>query len=239
MGLSPSFAQLGIAPQHENGEAIVVNKCGVPVYYVSMGDSGSFRTLSPDGVYREQFRLRYLGADYPGEDKYGGISIMLSPNQTITAAVDKQQAFFQSTITQFEYTYHPLKPPGLWYDISNVNGYVYNTDNGWNGIRPWPFQEDGLIAEGTSEECATVVCPGGNPDGNSTCIQAYFEEGRAASFGKLLDRYENRSFIPADGLVFLYASKRCSSSFDHGLCLLVLERSASLESCTRKQAQMK
>jgi hypothetical protein len=66
-----------------------------------------------------------------------------------------------------------LKPPGLWYDISNVNGYVYNTDNGWNGIRPWPFQEDGLIVEGTSEECATVVCPGGNPNGNSTCIQAY------------------------------------------------------------------
>jgi hypothetical protein len=173
MGLTPSFAQLGIAPQHENGEAIVVNKCGVPVYYVSMGDSGSFKTLSPGGVYREQFRLRYLGADYPGEDKYGSISIMLSPNQTITAAVDKQQAFFQITITQFEYTYHPLKPPGLWYDISNVNGYVYNTDNGWNGIRPWPFQEDGLIVEGTSEECATVVCPGGNPNGNSTCIQAY------------------------------------------------------------------
>ena len=64
-------------------------------------------------------------------------------------------------------------PPGLWYDISNVNRYVYNTDNGWNGIRPWPFQEDGLIVEGTSEECATVVCPGGNPNGNSTCIQAY------------------------------------------------------------------
>ena len=101
MGLTPSFAQLGIAPQQENGEAIVVNKCGVPVYYVSMGDSGSFGTLSPDAVYREQFRLRYLG-----EDEYGGISIMLSPNQTITAAVDKQQAFFQSTITQFEYTYH-------------------------------------------------------------------------------------------------------------------------------------
>ena len=98
---------------------------------------------------------------------------MLSPNQTITAAVDKQHAFFQSTITQFEYTYHPLKPPGLWYDISNVNGYVFDTDNGWNGIRPWPFQADGLIVEGTSKDCATVVCPGGNPNGNSTCIQAY------------------------------------------------------------------
>src|ERR1700712_2822919 len=117
-----------------------------------MGDSGSLETLPPDGVYREQFRLRYLGDGYPGEDKYGGISIMLSPNQTITAAVDKQYAFFQSTITQFEYTYHPLKPPGLWYDVSNVNGYVFNTDSGWNGLRPWPFQEDGLIVEGTSKE---------------------------------------------------------------------------------------
>ena len=77
MGLTPSFAQLGIAPQRENREDIVVNKYGVPVYYVSMGDSGSFGTLLPDGVYREQFRLRYLGDNYPGEDKYAGISIML------------------------------------------------------------------------------------------------------------------------------------------------------------------
>ena len=23
------------------------------------------------------------------------------------------------------------------------------------------------------KDCATVVCPGGNPNGNSTCIQAY------------------------------------------------------------------
>jgi hypothetical protein len=113
-----------------------VNKYGVLVYYVSIGNSGSFRTLSPDRVYREQFRLRYLRADYPREDKYSSISIMLSLNQTITAAVDKQQAFFQSTITQFEYTYYLLEPLGLWYDISNINRYVYNTDNSWNRIRP-------------------------------------------------------------------------------------------------------
>ena len=66
-----------------------MNKCGVPVYYISIGDSGSFGTLSPDTVYREQFKLRYFR-----EDEYSGINIMLSPNQTIIAAVDKQQAFF-------------------------------------------------------------------------------------------------------------------------------------------------
>lgn len=168
-----SFAQVGVAPQHENGEAIVVNKCSTPVFYVSMGDSGFVSTLPAGGIYREQFRLRYLGDDPSGEGRYGGISIMLSPNQTIAQAADKQQAFFQSTITQFEYTYHPLLLPGLWYDVSNVNGYIYNTDDGWNGERPWPFQADGLIVEGTTNDCPSVVCPGGNPNGNSSCVQAY------------------------------------------------------------------
>jgi hypothetical protein len=48
-----------------------------------------------------------------------------------------------------------------------------------------------------------------------------------------------QSFIPADKLVFLYASKCCPSSFDYRLYLLILERSALLESYTRKQAQIK
>ena len=168
IGITTTTA-LRVTPQYGNGEAIVVNNCSFPVYYVSMGDSGLFGTLAPGGVYREQFRLRY---NYQ-EDIYGGISIMLSPNQSITTAVDKENAFYQSTITQFEYTYHPLHSPGLWYDISNVNGYIFNTDNGWNGLLPWPFQDEGLIVKGTSEECETVVCPGGNPNGNSTCVQAY------------------------------------------------------------------
>jgi hypothetical protein len=63
--------------------------------------------------------------------------------------------------------------PGLWYDISNVNGYIFNSDHGWDGKLPWSFQADGLVVEGTSVECPGVVCPGGNPHGNSTCIQAY------------------------------------------------------------------
>ncbi|KFY18144.1 hypothetical protein V492_00113 [Pseudogymnoascus sp. VKM F-4246] len=169
-GIALSVAQPGVAPQHENGEAIVVNKCDIPVFYASIGDSGTVQTLPPGGIYRERFRLRYLGKDHDGEAIYGGISIKLSPNQTI--AGDKQ-AFFQSTITQFEYTYHPLNAPGLWYSVSNVNGYVFDSDNGWNGILPWPFQKDGLIVEGSSSDCATITCPGGNPNGNSTCIQAY------------------------------------------------------------------
>lgn len=165
---TPSIALLETAPQHENGEAIVVNKCDDSVYFVSMGDSGTFGTLPPNAIYREQFRLRDLG----GGD-YGGISIMLSPNQTIASAIDKEQALFQSLITQFEYTYNPSKAPGLWYDISNVNGYVFNDTDGWNGALPWPFQQKGLIVEGTSKDCATVVCPSNNPNGNATCVQAY------------------------------------------------------------------
>jgi hypothetical protein len=104
-----------------------------------MGNSGSVRSLPIGGIYRERFRLRYLGDDSSRGGKYGGVSIMLSPNQTISSAVDKQQAFFQSTITQFEYTYHPMVSPGLWYDISNVNGYIFNSDHGWDGKLPWPF----------------------------------------------------------------------------------------------------
>jgi len=173
ISLFVSLCAISLGQHMHNGEAIVVNMCEVPIFYVSMGDTGSFGTLAPGEIYREQFRSRYSGDDYHLEDKYGGISIMLSPNQTIAMAPDREEAFFQSTITQFEYTYHPLKAPGLWYDISNVNGYAYDKDNGWDGLLPWPFQEDGLILEGTSNECATVVCPGGNPNGNSTCIQAY------------------------------------------------------------------
>ncbi|KAH8587302.1 hypothetical protein B0O99DRAFT_527026 [Bisporella sp. PMI_857] len=166
-----SFAET--APQQNNGEAIVINKCKTPVFYVSMGNIGFFGVIEPEGVYREQYKLRYLGKKTTGEDEYGGISIMLSPNQTIATAADQKQALLQSTVTQFEYTYHPLNSPGLWYDISNVNGYVYNSVNGWNGKLPWPFQTTGLVLEGTSKECATVTCPGGNPNGNSTCVEAY------------------------------------------------------------------
>lgn len=172
-GVSSSLALLENAPQHENGEAVIVNKCSIPVFYASIGDSGSMNTLPPGGIYREQFKLRYVGEDSAGSAKYGGISIKLSPNQSIAQATNNQEAFSQSTITQFEYTYNPLIPPGLWYDISNVNGYVWDTDNGWNGVLPWPFQEQGLILEGTSNECTPVICPGGNPHGNSSCVQAY------------------------------------------------------------------
>lgn len=172
-GISSSFALLENAPQNENGEAIVVNMCTFPVFFASVGDSGSMSALPPGGIYREQFKLRYVGEDYSGGAKYGGISIMLSPNQSIAAATNKQEAFLQSTITQFEYTYHPIIPPGLWYDISNVNGYVRDTDDGWDGVLPWPFQKQGLFLEGTGSDCATIICPSGNPYGNSTCVQAY------------------------------------------------------------------
>jgi hypothetical protein len=163
--ITVSFAQV---PQNENGDAIIVNKCENPVYYISMSDSGVFGTINPNETYREQFRVWYTP-----NNTVAGISIKLSPNQTIASAADMQNALLQSTITQFEYTYNPQKAPGLWYDISNVDGYIFGNTSGWNGQRPWPFQADGLIVEGTSEDCGTVVCPGGNPNSNATCIHAY------------------------------------------------------------------
>jgi hypothetical protein len=73
---------------------------------------------------------------------------------------------------QFEYTYNPSKAPGLWYDISNVNGYIYDNTNGRNGVLPWPFQDWGVVLRGTSE-CPSITCPSGNPNDNSSCVQAY------------------------------------------------------------------
>lgn len=108
-----------------------------------------------------------------GDYIYGGISIKLASNQSIPLGTDKLKAFHESTITQFEYTYYPNKPPGLWYDILNVDGYVAGDTEGWDGTRPWPFQEMGLIVEGTSPLCPTIVCPKGNPNGNATCVDAY------------------------------------------------------------------
>ncbi|KAG9228133.1 hypothetical protein BJ875DRAFT_508675 [Amylocarpus encephaloides] len=157
-----------------NGDAVIVNKCAFPVFYVSVGNtSGLVHTIPPGGMYREKFQLRYLRNNHLGFKKYSGISIKLSPNQSISTAVSKKSTFDESTVTQFEYTYDPSRAPGLWYDISNVNGYIFNDVLGWNGILPWPFEEDGLILESTSSNCPSVICPGGNPSGNSTCTQAF------------------------------------------------------------------
>jgi hypothetical protein len=95
----------------------------------------------------------------------GGISIKLSSNQSISGEVNESDAFDDSTITQFEYTYNPNKAPGLWYDISNVNGYLEDGSCG-----TWPFDLwGGIILEGTSNQCPSVTCP----PNNCTCSAAY------------------------------------------------------------------
>lgn len=95
----------------------------------------------------------------------GGISIKLSSNQSITNEINESDAFDASTVTQFEYTYNPNLVPGLWYDISNVNGYLQDESCG-----SWPFElYGGLTLEGTSTQCPSVTCP----PNNCTCSAAY------------------------------------------------------------------
>jgi len=156
------------------GQAIVINKCTFPVYQVSVGDTTSDVTsISPGSFYSETFQLRRILNETTQVVNYAGISIMLSSNQSLSLATDMPALFQSSTITQFEYTIDPTIMPGLWYDISNVNGYVRTNADGWNGILPWPFQDYGLVLEGTDSSCPTVKCPGGNPNYNSSCVQAY------------------------------------------------------------------
>ncbi|KAF7894665.1 uncharacterized protein EAF01_010115 [Botrytis porri] len=159
------------------GQAIIFNKCSYPIYYSSVGSyTPPPQVLPPNGTYSEQWRIHTLyNAATPNITLYGGISLKISPNQSIATAFDKMTAFETSTIIQFEYTYLPTAAPGLWYDISNVNGYRDGNADVWDGKSPWPFQKEGLVLQATSNNsnCEMVVCPGGNPGGNASCTQAY------------------------------------------------------------------
>lgn len=158
-----SSAQLDPAPATENGAAIIVNDCNFTVYYKSVGNHSVLSSPIPaKGTYKETYRLNIVNGTVDGT--LGGISIKLSSNQSITNAANQSDAFDASTLTQFEYTYNPNKAPGLWYDISNVNGYLDGSD------RSWPFEMfGGLVLEGTSTECPSVTCP----PNNVTCSAAY------------------------------------------------------------------
>ena len=95
-------------PANENGAAIVINECNFPVYYKSVGNSSvPLSTMPAKGIYKETFRLNIVNGII------GGISIKLSPNQTIITSTNPSDAFDNSTITQFEYTYNPNEAPGL------------------------------------------------------------------------------------------------------------------------------
>jgi hypothetical protein len=166
-----SFAQLEPVPINQNGEAIVVNDCNFTVYYKSVGNHSVqlLGTIPPGKTYKETYQLNIvngtLNSNGTVNGTLGGISIKLSSNQSISDAVDESAAFDASTITQFEYTYNPNEAPGLWYDISNVNGYLEDERCG-----PWPFDlYGGLILEGTSSNCSSVTCP----PNNCTCAEAY------------------------------------------------------------------
>jgi hypothetical protein len=168
-GIAFFSAQLKPVPISENGAAIIVNDCDFTVYYKSISNHSVVpSTIPPAGTYKETYRLNIvngtLNANGTVDGTLGGISIKLSSNQSIANAANESDAFDASTITQFEYTYDPNSAPGLWYDISNVNGYLDGSDGSW------PFEMfGGLILEGTSSECPTVTCP----PNNATCSAAY------------------------------------------------------------------
>lgn len=169
LGIAFSSAQLEPAPISENGAAIIVNDCNFTVYYKSVSNQSVLPSPIPaGGTYKETYRLNIvngiLNDNGTVTGTLGGVSIKLSSNQSIADSANKSDAFDASTITQFEYTYNPNVAPGLWYDISNVNGYMNEYDGSW------PFETSGgLILEGTSSECPTVTCS----SNNRICSTAY------------------------------------------------------------------
>ncbi|ETN45946.1 uncharacterized protein HMPREF1541_00128 [Cyphellophora europaea CBS 101466] len=77
------------------GQATVVNNCGFPIYYASVGQSQHAEMQQMQGSYSEQF----------GEQG-NGISIKLAPSA-------------DANPTQFEFTWADGK---INYDLSNING---------------------------------------------------------------------------------------------------------------------
>ena len=140
----------GLISRSATGHAIIINKCTFPVYFKACANDDPMpRVLDPNDIYWENYRLNPNG---------GGISIKISSNQSIRAAKNISIAFASSTLTQFEYTLAPNVPPGLFYDISNVDGG-----------NPWPFQEHGLTLRSSRQNCSNVVCPAGR----FRCEEAY------------------------------------------------------------------
>jgi len=83
------------------GTATVVNNCGFPVYYSSVGGSSNPTMAELQGSYSE---------GYGSEGT--GISIKLSPNATTNGPV-----------SQFEFTWANGK---ISYDLSNIDGYPFS-----------------------------------------------------------------------------------------------------------------
>ncbi|MCJ1231713.1 hypothetical protein MMC12_008392 [Toensbergia leucococca] len=185
---SYSFAQ---APAYENGQAFVINLCEFSVYFSSVGnDSPLPQILLPGNYYKETYRY-VPGKTFSPNDPIvlGGVSIKIASNQTIGTIINQtiepgfnqtnqsalelekanilRNAFDDTTITQFEYTYNPYIAPGLFYDVSNVNGYNAHGDSD-SAETSWPFQMDGLVLN-SSSECKNVTCS----PGVQICSEAY------------------------------------------------------------------
>lgn len=86
---------------HAAGTAHVINNCGFPVYYASVGQSYHADMQLLQGSYSEAY-------SQPGV----GISIKLAPNSSSTGAV-----------SQFEFTWANGK---IAYDLSNIDGYPFS-----------------------------------------------------------------------------------------------------------------
>ncbi|KIW85790.1 hypothetical protein AYO20_03731 [Fonsecaea nubica] len=83
------------------GTATVVNNCGYPVYYASVGGSSNPNMQQLQGSYSEGY----------GQEGVG-VSIKLAPNATTSGP-----------ISQFEFTWANGK---ISYDLSNINGYPFS-----------------------------------------------------------------------------------------------------------------
>ncbi|KAL6251423.1 hypothetical protein RBB50_001632 [Rhinocladiella similis] len=82
------------------GTAHVINNCGFPVYYSSVGGSSNPAMAQLQGTYSQGY-----------SNQGTGISIKLSPNETTNGPV-----------SQFEFTWADGK---IAYDLSNIDGYPF------------------------------------------------------------------------------------------------------------------
>jgi hypothetical protein len=103
MASAPAVAALG--------SATVVNNCGFPVYFASVGGSSNPGMQALEGSYSQGY-----------SEEGVGISIKLSPEQSTTGA-----------ISQFEFTWADGK---IAYDLSNIDGYPSQFSAGGMEIVP-------------------------------------------------------------------------------------------------------
>ncbi|KAK5054629.1 hypothetical protein LTR84_001520 [Exophiala bonariae] len=83
------------------GTATVINNCGYPIYYASVGQSYHANMQPLQGSYSEGYSQQGVG-----------ISIKLAPNATSSGPV-----------SQFEFTWANGK---IAYDLSNIDGYPFS-----------------------------------------------------------------------------------------------------------------